>query len=162
MRSGARARFRPSARTKCRPTHAGMLTSTPSDHRIVEQWLDGAPFLAARALPMVAARSEATTTAAITRITHQQLVGDVLEVVQGRGRVRVVRQCQVDQCGFTSHRRPILQLLRKIGAGRGNAFLAFDQSGQRQHRRHATIVFAHLTQECTRAWRIANPFIAIQ
>src|SRR3546814_18728840 len=68
-----------------------------SDHRVVQQWLDRAPLLAARALPVVAARTEAAAAAAVAGIAHQQLVGDVLEVGERRGRVGARRELQVDQ-----------------------------------------------------------------
>src|SRR3970282_2755127 len=62
-------------------------TGTPtaasrSDHRVVEQRLDRAPFLATGTLPMVTARTEAAAIAAIAGVAHQQLVGDVLEIVR--------------------------------------------------------------------------------
>src|SRR5690606_7306525 len=58
-----------------------------SHHREIEQRLDGAPLLAARALPMMAACAEAALAATVAGIAHQQLLGDELEVLQGHHRI---------------------------------------------------------------------------
>src|SRR5690606_19167781 len=133
-----------------------------SDHRVVQQRLDRAPLLAARALPVVAARAETAAIAAIAGVAHQQLVGDVLEVLQGRGRIGTGGEGQVDQGGLATYRRAVLGLAREIGAGFGDAVLRLDQPRQREHRRDAAVVLAHLRQEVARAGGVAAALVGRQ
>src|SRR5690606_24587955 len=118
-----------------------------SDHRVVEERLDRPPLLAARALPMVAARTEAAACAPVTGIAHQQLVGDVLEVDQGRGRVRAVGKAEIDQCRLAAHRGAVLELFGQVGARGRHAFASLDHAGQGRLRGDAALVLAHLGQE---------------
>src|SRR3546814_20043966 len=97
-----------------------------SDHRVVQQWLDRAPLLATGALPVVAARAEAAAAAAVAGIAHQQLVGDVLEVGEGRGRVGARRERQADQRGLASYGRPVIEMARGVGAGLGDTVLGIE------------------------------------
>ena len=80
----------------------------------------------------------------------------MLQIVQGRRRIGAFGQREVDQCGLASHRRTILQLSGQIAPGGCDALLALHQSGQRQHRRDAAIVLAHLGQERTRTRQVAH------
>ncbi len=100
-----------------------------SNHGIVQQRFDRAPFLATRALPVVAARAKTATAATVTRVPHQQLVGDVLEVVAGSPWNRRPRQASIDQGCFAANRRTILQLLGEVTARCGDALLRLDQPG---------------------------------
>src|SRR5690606_7607095 len=118
-----------------------------SDHRVVEERLDRPPLLAARALPMVATRTEAAAGAAVAWIAHQQLVGDVLEVDQGRGRVRAVGKAEIDQCRLAADRGAVLELFGQVGARGRHAFATLYHAGQGEHRGDAAIVLAHLGQE---------------
>ena len=90
---------------------------------------------------MVRACSESAPRAPVTGIAHQQLVGDVLQIVQGRRRICAFGQREVDQCGLASYGRTILQLSGQIAPGGCDALLAFHQSGQRQHGRDAAMLF---------------------
>src|SRR5690606_18939385 len=143
-------------------TTARPASNAGSDHRIVQQGFHAAPLLAAGALPMVAARAEAAAVAAIAGIAHQQLVGDVLEIVQGRLGVRLLGQGQVDQRGLAAHRGAVLELLGQVAAGGADALLGFHHPRQRQHRRDPAVVFAHLAEEGPRAAALADLRVAFQ
>src|SRR5688500_17928306 len=129
-----------SADSSADPATPSMMAPSPGTARLLPRRavdrLHAAPVLAARTLPVMGARTEATAATAIRRRAGHELFGELLQHEQAVALFRsALCQAQLDQRALPAHRRPLAQLAGQE-FHRGIASLVlFDHAGLCQQRR---------------------------